>query len=56
MARDPRQSDQDDTQGLARLLDEIEAAEAFDAAAQQRFGKLISAAAAKPTKRQRKRG
>ena len=55
MGRDPTQSDLDDGKDPAQLLDENEAAEPFDAAARQRFGKMISDAVSKPIKRRGKR-
>jgi hypothetical protein len=39
---------------LARLLEQGEIAELFDAAARRRFGQIISTAALKPAKRHRR--
>ena len=65
MARDPNRpgwdastdtpDHADETEGLVRLLEESKAAEAFDPAAEQRFGKLISETATMRTKRRRQR-
>jgi len=41
----------DDCESLARLLEQSEIAELFDAAARRRFGQMISAAVLKPVKR-----
>ena len=40
--------------GLARLLEQSEILEAFDDAIRLRFGRIISAAVLKPTKRHRR--
>ena len=64
MTRTKEQSDRDVSTGtsphvdslesVARLLEQSEVAELFDAVARARFGKMVSAAAFKPTKRPRR--
>ena len=47
-------SNTDDRESLARLLEQSEIAELFDAVARRRFGQMISAAVRKPAKRHRR--